>query len=312
MKNAAEQYNELILLAGNLNSSYLVQQGKYFDYVYGDIENDKVINKIVEFAKVSQVQVALKGGKIGLIGYRPIGFYTSNHSEVLLSNYFKSHIEYVSLLELKERSKSISAKDSKIWIDKIRKNVINSKIDAKILKSIGNVTATLNEICKEKKLEIVGLRTWPEDMRYFGIPFDTVISLLLDEGIMCSCEADVYGALTMWLGYRFGGTAPFFADLIGVYEEDNTALFWHNSNVSITLASKRPVSIKKEGFFLARRQGHVHALRLNVPGRLRVKHIERLRIPRVLRYHGKRGQVATARGLVFYGNLDAGGYHGND
>ena len=66
----------------------------------------------------------------------------------------------------------------------------------------------------------------------------TVLSLLNDDGVAAACEADVYGALSMWIGMRLTGQPVFFGDPVSLDEGENTVTFWHCGAAACTLARK--------------------------------------------------------------------------
>ena len=62
--------------------------------------------------------------------------------------------------------------------------------------------------------------------------------MLNDEGIPAACEADVYGALSMWIGQQLSGQPVFFGDPVSLDEGENTLTFWHCGAAACSLARK--------------------------------------------------------------------------
>ena len=65
-----------------------------------------------------------------------------------------------------------------------------------------------------------------------------MLSLLNDEGVAAACEADVYGALSMWIGMRLSGQPVFFGDPVSLDEGENTLTFWHCGAAACSLARR--------------------------------------------------------------------------
>ena len=65
-----------------------------------------------------------------------------------------------------------------------------------------------------------------------------MLSLLNDEGVAAACEADLYGALSMWMGRQLSGEAVFFGDPVSLDEKENTLTFWHCGMAPCSLARK--------------------------------------------------------------------------
>ena len=62
--------------------------------------------------------------------------------------------------------------------------------------------------------------------------------MLNDDGIASACEADIYGALSMWMGMKLSGEPVFFGDPVSMDEEENTITFWHCGAAACSLARK--------------------------------------------------------------------------
>ena len=60
--------------------------------------------------------------------------------------------------------------------------------------------------------------------------------MLNDLGIAASCEADTYGALSMYMGMQLTGAAVFFGDPVSLDEEENTITFWHCGTAACSMA----------------------------------------------------------------------------
>ena len=63
--------------------------------------------------------------------------------------------------------------------------------------------------------------------------------MLNDCLIPSSCEADTYGALSMYLGTRLTGKPTFFGDPVSLDESENTITYWHCGTAACSLANKK-------------------------------------------------------------------------
>ena len=79
-------------------------------------------------------------------------------------------------------------------------------------------------------------RCWPDFFTSFGTPVCAVLAMLNDLGVAASCEADVCGALSMYLGMKLSGKAVFFGDPVSLDETENTVTFWHCGTAACSLA----------------------------------------------------------------------------
>lgn len=53
-----------------------------------------------------------------------------------------------------------------------------------------------------------------------------------------ACEADTYGALSMFIGMRLSKKSVFFGDPVSLDENENTVTFWHCGTAACSLARK--------------------------------------------------------------------------
>ena len=63
-----------------------------------------------------------------------------------------------------------------------------------------------------------------------------VLSLLNAMQVPASCEADVYGALSMYIGTQFTGQSTFFGDPVAMDEKEGTITYWHCGMAACDLA----------------------------------------------------------------------------
>ena len=63
-----------------------------------------------------------------------------------------------------------------------------------------------------------------------------MLSILNDLGIASACEADAYGALSMYMGMQLTGMSSFFGDPVSLDEKENTVTFWHCGMAACSLA----------------------------------------------------------------------------
>lgn len=60
--------------------------------------------------------------------------------------------------------------------------------------------------------------------------------MLGNDGVAAACEADVYGALFMWVGMRLSNAPTFFGDPVSLDEGESTLTFWHCGAAACSLA----------------------------------------------------------------------------
>jgi L-fucose isomerase-like protein len=90
----------------------------------------------------------------------------------------------------------------------------------------------------DNNVKAIASRCWPDFFTDYGTPVCGVLGMLNQDGIAAACEADTYGALSMYIGMELSGTPTYFGDPVSLDEEDNTITFWHCGTGACSLARK--------------------------------------------------------------------------
>ncbi len=189
-------------------------------------EADKALAKAL---RVVAAERTLRDARLGLVGGRVPGFYTSNIDELKLREKFGSAIEMIDLLEVVELAKSLDAKEAKKGLEIVKRSSKGvCAVSEKELELGGRLLSALLKTVEKYKLTGLGVRCWPEFSDLFGIAPCAVLGMLNDAGIPTSCEGDMPGAVSMLIQKALsdGGT-PVFMDFISFDEKDNTGVVWH-------------------------------------------------------------------------------------
>ena len=170
----------------------------------------------------------LASTKVGLVGGRVPGFYTSNCDEMRLRASIGTEVELIDLLEIVDTAEKLSDAEVKKGVEEVRKTAASccSKVE-KDLQAAGKMYESFLKTAKKYNLNSYAVRCWPEWSDIFGIAPCSTIGMLNNAGLVSSCEGDVLGAVLMKMEASLSGGIPFFADLISFEYDKNTAVLWH-------------------------------------------------------------------------------------
>ena len=170
----------------------------------------------------------LAAAKIGLVGGRVPGFYTSNCDEMRLRAKIGSEVEVIDIIELVDTAKKLSAEEAARGVEAVRKTASTccAKVEQEI-ESGGRMYEAFRKTAAKYNLTAFAVRCWPEWSDIFGIAPCAVLGMLNNDRMVSSCEGDVLGAVLMQMETSLGGGIPFFADLISFDYDQNTAVLWH-------------------------------------------------------------------------------------
>jgi L-fucose isomerase-like protein len=197
---------------------------------------------VTDFLRVCAISRGFIGAKIGLVGPRPERFETCIFSEDQLMRKFKQRVIPVDLADIMSLANSL--KDSSA-VENITTNIKDqtdsSAVESATLQNIARLEYALEQFAAEKGLSAMGIQCWTAMQSVYGISPCYAMGRLTDQGIMTSCEVDIYGVLTMLLQYlaSLGETVPHFIDwTIKHQEKENVFLAWHCGNGPPSLACR--------------------------------------------------------------------------
>ena len=118
------------------------------------------------------------------------------------------------------------------------------KLDQTAVRGTLAVYLALRQLAHEKQLDGMGIRCWPQFFTELGCAACGAMSMLSDEMIPCSCEADINGTITQFMLQSLSGGPAFGSDLVSVDKHKNAAVLWHCGLAPLSMADP---SIKPRG-----------------------------------------------------------------
>lgn len=229
--------------AANMNSHILYKLYIPYFNVHGEISDPATTTQLERAVKVTRTLAKLRELRIGSIGGRVPGFFTSDYDEMLLRNKIGSEVIPLTTLEATAQAKSVSkekiAEAKKILLGDAGLHVSDAPTDAQFEKSAA-LFVSVQEMMTRYMLGAVTLRCWPEVIadEMFGITLCSTIGHLNNHGTLAVCEGDVYAAVMLTAMRELSGEMPFFCDLIKLDGDHGVA--WH--------CGAAPCSLCKAGF----------------------------------------------------------------
>ena len=206
-------------------------------------EEDIFTEKITSFAQTSRAVNSFQKTTVGLIGPRPYPFETCTINEANLVYEFGIRVKPISLLMISDEMNKIKDNDKLVKgiIDDIKSRADCSSMRSETLIKLAKLELVLLEHVAKEELSSLALSCWPELPEIMGISACTVASRLTEKGICTACEADIYGALTMYAQYLMScdKEVPHFIDwTIQKQDNKNSFLSWHCGNAPMCLAKE--------------------------------------------------------------------------
>lgn len=219
--------------AGNMLRSF----GRNFEYVLGSPDEDAVKQRISSVISAARLKKALTQLNILQIGHTPQGFGFGRALDSEMMTVFGSNLISVESRELIDMAKSYSESDIDSFINDAEKRINNlDKIDKNNVSDFAKLYKAYDEYVKNNNIGALSSRCWPDFFTAFGTPVCAVLSILNDLGVAAACEADTYGALSMYIAQYLTEKSVFFGDPVSVDEKENSLTFWHCGMAPCSLA----------------------------------------------------------------------------
>lgn len=228
-------------------ASTLNKLGIKFSLVLGAPEEAECLATLQEEIKVIGALRELKKLRLGLVGYRTPGFHDLAFDELELKKVIGPEVQQIDLAEVFRQAEAISSQDVEKAISHIRSSVgkVSDKAE-QALERLARHYLALHNLAQEEHLGALAVKCWPEFQDMLKMNICLAHSLLGNQGLPCSCEADIDGAVSMAIGRYLTGQPVFFADLVEIDEAANTALLFHCGSAPTSLALDQSASVLEE------------------------------------------------------------------
>ena len=212
----------MLAVAGGLR-----QMGVYEERVWGPYDSAETRQRLATFVAAAGARHALRGQVYGQIGGRSIGMLTGvSSSPAEWLRVFGVDIDHADQSEILRLAQEVPEKDRErivAWLERSVHSVQyapGSKLTRDTLKFQAACAAAVKRLAAEREFDYVGIKCHYDMSEYHCtqclsaalLPFD------LDwDGarapMVCACEADGDGALTMQVLHLLSGLPPLFLDL---------------------------------------------------------------------------------------------------
>lgn len=224
-----------VYAAGNV----LMSLGRKFSFVFGSPQEESLRTVLAAELKALQVKKQLHDLKVGVVGHFPPGFYFSNLEDVDLMRHIGPKLLRLEAREVIKKAGLLTADEIKPALLELQQNMTKTDcIDDKTLEQYSRIRTAYKQIVEENGIGALATRCWPDFFMECQAAVCTAISFLTENGIVSSCEADIGGAISMFIAQNFAGSAPYFGDPVSLDEEKNSVIYWHCGAGACSLARK--------------------------------------------------------------------------
>jgi L-fucose isomerase-like protein len=207
-----------------------------YEYAYALPDSPEVSKKIRTLAAAGNVRRRLRGARLGLVGEHPDGLDTCHLDESALAVFGLT----VERLDLNGLFAAVRAQPPQALADlraslEARLDGLDA-VDQPALNGSLGATLALRQAAVEKNLSGLAVRCWPEFFTDLGCAACGAISLLSEERLPSSCEADVNGTVTQLILQMLSSKPAMGSDLVAVDEAEDCAVLWHCGLAPLAMA----------------------------------------------------------------------------
>lgn len=213
--------------------------GRSFEYVWGAPQCQRVKDELTAYIRANKLLHELRSLRMAAIGHTPQGFGFGRALDSEMLSAFGVTLEAIEARELIDVAKGYSDEEVAPFVEKTACCTVGlDKTPERNVTDHARLLKAYSEYVSKNNIGALASRCWPDFFTAFGTPVCTVLSMLNDMGVAAACEADIYGALSMWMGMQLSGEPVFFGDPVSLDEEENTITFWHCGAAACSLARK--------------------------------------------------------------------------
>ncbi len=207
------------------------------NYIFGGPDEEAVVNKVGATIRAAKLKYDMKSLKIAAVGHTPQGFGFGRALDLEMLENFGATLESIEARELIDKAKAFTDEEVEEYLQDASGRMVGlESTPENNRKDFARLYKAYKEYVTEGHIGALASRCWPDFFTAFGTPVCAVLAMLNDLGVAASCEADTYGALSMYLCMQLTGGPTFFGDPVSMDEKENTITFWHCGTAACSLA----------------------------------------------------------------------------
>jgi L-fucose isomerase-like protein len=225
------------LCGAHIAAHALKREGRVVRYIYGDPGEEGILAPLEALARAAVVRNRLRRSRIGLVGQAPAGFYGCQYDELALARTIGTTVSQIDLAGIFAVAAEADEPEIAAAIASTKERSPSlATLPEPEVRRFGQAYVVLRDALRERQLDGLAVRCWPEFPQQFGLMPCATLGRLADDGFVCACEADMHGAVTLLLLQWLSGAAPLLADLVAMDPSENTLTLWHCGNAPACLA----------------------------------------------------------------------------
>ena len=223
--------------------------GKKFGFAFGSDQKGDTLRKLVAFGRVAQAAKDLRRVRIGVLPYRCDQMTGTYVDEFRLKKEVGPELKYISTHDYRALCEAIPEERVGTFVRELKAEFpLSHDVTEAGLARGARVSLGLADVVEKYNLDAVAIEDVGEELhRVVGLRPCLYVPALFERAVV-SMEADVGGAVALWILKRLANRPPMCTEIFTFDEEENCLLMGHAGIHDINLAnSKDEVLIEPDG-----------------------------------------------------------------
>ncbi len=226
-------------LTGAFSAGYAYRQmrdDQMFTLI-GSPDEDLVKKTIKTLVSAIIMKKKMRQMNLLVIGQTPEGFGFGRALDLDIASAFGVNLKTIEAREFMQEAQKLSEQAIQKERELAESKMVGLKeIDATNQRDFVKLFKAYQDYIDKHQIHAIASRCWPDFFTEYKTPVCGVLGLLNDRKIAAACEADAYGALSMYVGQELSETPTYLGDPVSINEEENTITFWHCGTAACSLA----------------------------------------------------------------------------
>lgn len=206
----------------------LYMQGRSYRFVFGSPDVSEVMQAFRQTLKAIDVVCQLHSLVIGVVGAPPAGFGFGDMDEAMLADKLGVRIVRTEASSLMKTALAYPPDACTAAVEELIERTKGwETLPAENVDKHARLRTAYKEFTDTNGIKALASRCWPDFFTEYGVPVCSVLSFLNDCGVATSCETDMGGAISMFIGAALTGSATFFGDPVAIDDSCGGIVFWH-------------------------------------------------------------------------------------
>ena len=196
-------------------------------WLYGDIDNPLFVDRLnVTLAALRAIK-HLRSARVARVGGTAEGFINLAFDAEQYRKRLGVEIVDYELPEIMEQMKKYPDKEVKALLTDLEKPKRSPAVLPGQMDASARLILVLKKFIEKENIDALAVSCWPEFQVKLGLSTCMAFSQLNDAGVVCSCEGDVPGAISMMMLDDLAGNHPMIMDMVALDEKEDAITFWH-------------------------------------------------------------------------------------